>query len=134
MAKVKKSVRHGNHSLTLTFIPFSEIKEISSSERIKKFLNIILKNQIVILQGRLKVEEEVRLIEDTMALIGHIKNFKGIELAVIYPETNKSLVGKIKDQIAKSLVGENCLTVIGPASIVKEIKKDPRKIDLMLKD
>ena len=36
--------------------------------------------------------------------------------------------------MARALVGNrDQLTVVGPASIVKEIKKDPSKIDLMLK-
>jgi len=104
-------------------------------ERVKKILNLILDNKIVILQGRLRPEEEARLIEDTMAMVDHIKNFKGIELAVIEPNVkDRNILTQMKYGIAKKLVGDsNALTVIGPASIVKEIKKDPRKIDLMLR-
>jgi len=36
--------------------------------------------------------------------------------------------------LAKSLVGDSsALTVVGPASIIKEIKRDPKKIELMFK-
>lgn len=120
--------------LSLHVIPFTEIKGLSISERIKKILKLIMGNKIVILQGRLKVEEEIRLIEDTMAMVDHIKSFKGIELAVIdSSENTSSFVDKFRHGLAKRLTGEsNALTIIGPASIVKEIKKDPRKLEVML--
>ena len=64
--------------LMLEFMPYSEIKDLDSSERVRKILSVVLSNRIIILQGRLKQEEETRLIEDTMAMIEHIKGFKGI--------------------------------------------------------
>ena len=67
----------------IQFLPFVEISNLNSTGRIKKILGIVLGNNILILQGRLKAEEEARLIGDTMAMIGHVKGFKGIELAVI---------------------------------------------------
>ncbi|MBS3100117.1 DUF2073 domain-containing protein [Candidatus Pacearchaeota archaeon] len=121
--------------LMLEFMPYSEIKDLDSSERVRKILSVVLSNRIIILQGRLKPEEETRLIEDTMAMIEHIKGFKGIELAVI-GQNGKStpLFQKFTQSVAKALVGDTAsMTVIGPASIVKDIKKDPRKIELMLK-
>ena len=122
--------------LTLEFLPYSEIRDLDSSERIKKLLAIVLINKIIILQGRLKTEEETRLIEDTMAMIGHIKDFKGIELAVISSDNREtSYFRKFTQGVAKALVGGDivAMTIIGPASIVKEIKKDPKKIELMLR-
>ncbi|MEM4625326.1 MAG: DUF2073 domain-containing protein [Candidatus Pacearchaeota archaeon] len=122
------------NGLTIEFIPYSEIRELDSSERIKKILGIVLANRIIILQGRLKAEEETRLIEDTMAMIGHVKDFKGIELAVIGTETNMPLTKRITHKFARVLIGDtSSMTLIGPASIVKEIKRNPRKIELFLK-
>ncbi len=120
--------------LSLQIIPFSEIQTLSISERVKKILNLVLGNKIVIIHGRLRAEEEARLIEDTMAMVDHIKNFKGIELAVIEPDLRKEdIFTKMKHGIAKRLVGDSsALTVIGPSSIVKEIRRDPKKIELML--
>jgi len=122
--------------LTLQFIPFSEIESLGSNERIKKLLKLVLDNKIVLLQGRLKPEEEARLIEDTMAMIDHIKNFKGVELAVLSSKNeNTPFLSLLRTQIAKFLVGErDVLTIIGPASLVREIKKDPMKIELLLKN
>lgn len=120
--------------LSLQIIPYSEIENLGISERVKKILALILAGKIIIIQGKLRAEEEARLIEDTMAMVDHIKNFKGIELAVIEPDTrDKSFVVKLKYNIAKYLVaGSTALTLIGPCSIVKEIKKDPKKLELML--
>ena len=41
---------------------------------------------------------------------------------------------KVRHNIARILVGEqDAITLIGPASVVKYIKRDPKKIELMLK-
>lgn len=129
MAKIKKI-----KGLSLQIIPFAEMADMGISERVKKILNLIMSNKIVILQGRLRAEEEARLIEDTMALVDHVKQFKGIELAVIEPDLrNKGIWAQMKQGIAKSLVGDNsAMTVLGPASVIREIKKDPSKIELFL--
>lgn len=120
--------------LTLSFIPYADIGKLSSHERIKKILDIILKGRIIILQGRLDTEEETGLIQATMALVGRIKNFKGVELAVINPGKEIALMDKVRLGIARALVGNrDALTVIGPASVVREIRRDPTKIELMLK-
>ena len=121
--------------LTLQFIPYSEIAKLDTIERIKKLLKIILDNKVVILQGRLKPEEESRLIEDTMIMIGNIKGFKGVELAVISPDLDdKTTLDKVRFGLAKALIGQqDAITVIGPASIVKEMKKDPKKLEIMMR-
>lgn len=121
--------------LTLHFMPYSEISKLDTVERIKKLLKIILDNKVVILQGRLRPEEESRLIEDTMIMIGTIKSFKGVELAVIGQDAeNKGFFDKVKMRMAKALVGQqDALTIIGPASIVKEMKKDPKKLEVMMR-
>lgn len=120
---------------TLHFITYSEIAKLETVERIKKLLKIILDNKVIILQGRLKPEEETRLIEDTMIMIGNIKGFKGVELAVISPDSDeKSVFDKVKFGIAKALVGsQDSLTIIGPATVVKEMKKDPKKLEVMMR-
>ena len=120
--------------LTLSFIPYADIAKLESNARVKKILDIILKGRIVILQGRLEATEEASLIQSTMVLVGRIKSFRGVELAVIQPSAKEAFIDKIKLGIARALIGQrDLLTIIGPASVVKEIKRDPSKIDLMLK-
>ena len=129
MSKIKKI-----KGLSIQFMPYSEIKSLDSDERIKKILNIIFGGNILILQGRLKSDEEARLIGDTMAMINHVKGFKGIELAVISGNGNSGIFGGIGRGIANSLLGGDlgAVTIIGPATIVKEIKRNPKKIELFL--
>jgi len=129
--KSKKRIK----GLTLHFIPYSEIAKLESVERIKKLLKLVLNQKVVILQGRLKPEEETRLIEDTMVMVGNIKGFKGIELAVISQEEgDTSIIQKMKSGIANALIGhKGSLTIIGPASVVKEMKKDPKKLEVMMR-
>ena len=119
---------------SIQFLPYSEIRDLNSNDRIKKILGIILGNNILILQGRLTSNEEARLIGDTMAMIGHINNFRGIELAVISGNGKEGIFGKMKKGIANVLAGGDfsSITIMGPATIVKEIKRNPKKIELFL--
>ena len=120
---------------SIQFLPYSEIRGLDSTQRIRKILNIILGNNILILQGRLEPEEETRLIGDTMAIIGHVKSFKGVELAVISGDNNEGLLGKFRKNLVSAIAGGDigAVTIIGPATIVKEIKRNPKKIELLLK-
>jgi hypothetical protein len=118
--------------VTIQLIPYSEISGMSSVGRIRKLLNIAKEDKIVLLQGRLKKEEETELIKATMEEIN--KEFKGIELAVINPEQStkaEGMMAGLKDGFFNLVLGDRQgMTVIGPASIVKKIKKDPHKIEL----
>jgi hypothetical protein len=119
--------------LTLQFVSHREIARLDSVERIKKLLKIILDNKVIILQGRLSAGEESRLIEDTMVMIGNVKGFKGVELSVITGDDDGSFWEKFRSGLARALVGQqDAVTIIGPASIVKEMKKDPTKLELVM--
>ena len=123
-----------NKNLTLSFVTYSEIAKLDAVGRVKKILDIVLKNKIVILQGKLNPSEEASLIQSTMALVGRIKGFKGVEIETISTNQNQTFFDKFKLGIARALVGQrDALTIIGPATLVKEIKKDPSKIELLLK-
>jgi len=132
---VKKKGLNKLGGFSIQFLPYSEIRNLDSTERIKKILKIVLGNNILILQGKLTPEEETRLIGDTMAMVGHVDNFKGIELAVI-SENMKELGffsrfrNNLVNMLSKGDLG--AITLIGPATIIKEIKKNPKKIELLL--
>ncbi len=116
--------------VTIQFVPYTEIENMSGLGRIRKLLNIAKANKIVLLQGRLRKEEEAELIKTTMEEID--KKFKGIELAVINPsQTAKDGLQKFKYDMINMFFGDTQgLTIIGPSSVVKSIKKDPNKIEL----
>jgi hypothetical protein len=132
---VKKKGLGKLKGFSIQFLPYSEIKDLDSSKRLRKILNIVLGNNILILQGRLELEEETRLIEDTMAMIGHVRNFRGIELAVISGNRKTGFFERFRKNVANALVGGDfgAVTIMGPATIVKEIKRNPKKIELLLK-
>jgi len=131
---VRKRGRKKAEDLTIHFMPYSEIAQKDGVSRIKKIMGIVLSGKIIILQGKLKSEEEVRLIESSMVLIGNIEGFAGIEIASLSGENeNRTLFEGVRRNIAKILVGEqDAITVIGPASVVKAMKRDPKKVELML--
>ncbi|MCF7798959.1 DUF2073 domain-containing protein [Candidatus Woesearchaeota archaeon] len=120
--------------LTLQFIPYTEIEHLTSEKRIAKLLRLVKTDKIILLEGRLRSEEETELIRRTMEEIS--AKFTGIELSVIYPESkNVAFFAKIKQSIVNMVLGNRRgMTIIGPANVVKEIKQDPDKIQLFTKD
>jgi len=117
--------------ITIQFIPYEELAGITTNEKIVKILRVAKENKIVLIQGGLNPEEEATLIERTMQGIN--KEFKGIEICTVQAKRKNQNIN-IKTILAKYLIGyNNAITIIGPATIVKEIKKDPHKIELLTK-
>ncbi|MEK6962815.1 MAG: DUF2073 domain-containing protein [Nanoarchaeota archaeon] len=117
--------------LTLQFIPYSEVEPLETSLRIHHLLDIVKQDKIVLLEGKLETEEETALLEQTLEGINH--KFKGIELSYLeaHPE-NEALLQKIRHTLVHLLLGNReGFTVIGPANVIKEIKRDPHKIQLL---
>ena len=64
-------------------------------------------------------------------------DFKGIEISPINVRSKEDLAffRKVKSVLINILLGDRQgLTIIGPATIVKEIKADPDKIQLLAED
>ena len=119
--------------LTLQFIPYHEIKNLTMSGKIKKILDLVKENKIVLVEGKLRSNEEAALIQKTMENV--TKSFKGIELCTIRAEEDYSLISKFKAGMVSMLIGNRQgFTIIGPAAIIKEIKKDPTKVQLFTVD
>ncbi|MAF99420.1 MAG: hypothetical protein CMH61_02300 [Nanoarchaeota archaeon] len=120
--------------VTFQFVPFNEIETLGSAKRVNKLINIVKNDKIVIMEGRLKKQEEADLIEITMEEIG--SRFRGIELSVIYPDRkNLSGLKRFRSSVVDALLGDRQgLTVIGPASVVKRIERNPDKIELFTRE
>ncbi len=54
---VKKKGLGKIKGFSIQFLPYSEIRDLDSTKRIRKILNIVLGNHILILQGRLEYDE-----------------------------------------------------------------------------
>ncbi|MDP6293661.1 MAG: DUF2073 domain-containing protein [Candidatus Woesearchaeota archaeon] len=120
--------------VTFHVMGYHEIEKLSSLGRIRKLLNLAKDNKIILLQGRLRPDEEKELIKATMEEIN--KEFKGIELAVIDPRDRvKDGLQKFKYDMMGLVLGmQTGITIIGSANVVKKIKRDPSKIELLTKD
>ena len=121
--------------LTIQFVSYSEIESLSSLGRIRTLLNMVKEEKIVFLEGRLTREEETELIKTTMEEIN--ESFRGIELATVNMNNKKDdiIMQKLKNNFISMLLGNRSgFTVIGPASIVRSIKKDPTKIQLLTRE
>ncbi|NQU98842.1 DUF2073 domain-containing protein [Candidatus Woesearchaeota archaeon] len=121
--------------LTLQFVPHREIEGLDSIHRVNKLLKIVKEEKIILLEGRLKSHEETDLISKTMEEIDN--KFKGIELSAINPESSetKDVWQKLRSMFINMVLGDRGgFTIIGPASIIKDIKKDPNKIQLFTEE
>ncbi|MBN1377309.1 DUF2073 domain-containing protein [Candidatus Woesearchaeota archaeon] len=119
--------------LTIQFVPYEEIAKLSSKERIRKLLEIVKEEKIILLEGRLKSDEKSELIAKTMEEIN--KKFRGVEIDEwAFTDRDEDWIKKIRHFLVNVLLGSRKgLTIIGPASIIKEIKKDPNNIQLLTK-
>lgn len=122
-------------NVTLQFIPYAEIAYLSSYKRVKQLVNYATEDKILLIQGKLAPEEEADLISETMKKIKGNGKFKGIEIATFVPKSQSTpTLQAFKESIARALVGDrDVFTVIGPATLVKEIRKDPTKLQLLLR-
>lgn len=112
-------------------LSFNAIKELESSQRIKKILEIVKKGDIVMFEGRLDPNEELQLT--TKALESVSGKFTGIELAYL-GDDSKSFLERVKKQVVKLLNGYHTgITVVGPSKIIKEIKMDPNNLEILFK-
>jgi hypothetical protein len=122
-------VKKNKRSLVFEFMKMSDMEKLNSQEKVDVIIKTVKENKIILVEGRFKKQEEAHLIQKTMEQINN--NFKGIEIAVVNPSRNdSSLFQKIKGALAIILLGEReGFTLIGPATIITEIKQDPYKLN-----
>jgi len=127
--------------LSFKYVPYREHSSLSSDQKLNKIFNIIKKDKIVLMQGKLKPEEEAKLIERTMGQI--TKDFPGISFCTLYPNGAKKGRKKkdffqrtgeaISGAMYKAVMGKrDGLTIVGPATVIKDIRKNPSQIDLFI--
>lgn len=113
-------------------LSYELMKNLTSFEKISKILNIVISGDVVMLEGRLTPDEENDLI--TKALGNVSGKFTGIEVAFLDSNRSKNLIEKFKDSIIKILAKDRIgITVVGPSKLIKEIKMDPNKLEILFK-
>lgn len=107
--------------IKIKFIPYELVRE-----DFRKVMRALQKDSLVLIDAKLKPQEEADLIRDTMERFS--EKFPGIELSSIEaPETTS--IEKIKNALAERLTGKKRgFTIIGPAGIVRKIKKNPQEL------
>ncbi len=111
-------------TLQIEFISSAALKPMNERGKMSYILKSVKKNKIVVLDGMLSPAEEKNLIQETMKSIDN--QFPGIEI---------SILGKNEDDLRVKLIKflggtVGGMTVIGPSKLVKEIKKDPNRLNL----
>ena len=113
-------------------LSYDLLNRMSRRDRIAKILEIVKNKDVVMLEGRLDCEEESELI--TEALENVSGRFSGIEVAFLDSRKSDGILESIRHTllkvIAKNRIG---ITVIGPSKIIKEIKMDPNKLEILFK-
>lgn len=113
-------------------LSYELMKGVGPHLRIKKIMEIVKKGDIVMLEGRLSPDEETILISSALENVSG--KFSGIEIAFLDSMKSKSLVEKLKDSLIKVLAKDRFgITVIGPSKIIKEIKMNPDKLEILFK-
>jgi len=128
--------------LSFKYIPYREHSRIGIDQKLTKIFNVIKKDKIVLMQGKLGPKGEAKLIERTMGKV--TIDFPGISFCTVYPNKKKNAKkkesfikntrGAISDVIYNSLMSKrDCLTIIGPATVIRDIRRNPSQIDLFIK-
>ena len=108
------------------------LNELDVSSKVDKILGIVKKGNVVLIEGRLNPQEETDLIAKALEKVSG--KFTGIEIAFLEGKESTTIVQKVKKHILKVLVGNRLgLTVVGPSKIIKEVKMNPNKLEILFK-
>ncbi|MCD4666833.1 DUF2073 domain-containing protein [archaeon] len=119
--------------VTFQFIPYFELQGLESNKKINKLLKLVKEDKILLLEGKLHPEEEAELIRKTMNEIS--RSFKGVEISSLDYKKEENLIEKLKSTFVNMLIGDRTgISIIGPANVIKEIKRNPNKIELFTKE
>jgi hypothetical protein len=110
-----------NEGISVNLVSRQKLDEFSSSEKLKFILKEVQKGKVLVLEHGLTPMEQTELIEHTMKEIKQ-DTFIGIEIEG-YGEDKSSFFQKILGVIKKPR-----MTVIGPADLLKTIRKDSNMI------
>ena len=112
--------------LRIRYISHSRLNTLNTSSKIDLIMEHTKNNDIIIIDGRLKSREEAELIRRTMNdLHKNFEVFHGIEMATLYDTTSRKK--GILNIFNKESQG---ITIIGPASIIEDMKHHPNHVDL----
>ncbi len=118
-------------ALTIQYIPHHQLAHLETNVKLRRILKSVKEDKVILIEGRLNAFEEAELIRKTMEQID--RKFKGIEICSIDHKGKDPAFGdRFRELVANIILGKNSgLTIVGPATVIKEIKKDPNKVELL---
>ncbi len=112
----------------LEFVSSDAFSGRDEREKIRMIMDAVKKNKIIVLEGAISPDEQKWLIAATMEAV--TKDFSGVEIATI----GADVAGDFRSTVLKVLGGKPAgLTVIGPANLVKQVRKDPQRLNVLAK-
>jgi len=128
MNLVKKERKKGDNEMTknidgisVNLVSKEKLDEFTSNEKLNFIIKEVKKGKVLVLEQGLTPFEQTELIENTMKEIKQ-DTFIGIEMEG-YSEDKKTFIQKLFRIIKKPR-----MTVIGPADLLKTIRKDSNMI------
>jgi hypothetical protein len=111
--------------LEVDFVPFSNLKRKPPGEKVEFLMERVKAGKVIVIEGTLDPEEEAMLIESTMKAVS--EDFPGIELCTLSGDEYRKLgmLDDIRDRILKTLGHRKGIVVVGPAAVIKEVKRSP---------
>jgi hypothetical protein len=121
--------------LSIDFIPMEILAKSPLDERVELILEKIKNKKIVVLNSRFDPRDEAVLIKRTMESVN--RTFTGVEICSLSSSElmgDNSWLARMKETMVNFMTGgKSGITVIGPAKIVREIKREPDRISLFIK-
>ena len=115
--------------IQIEFITAEVLAGLSVQEKMSYVLEHVKEDKILVIEEGMSPLEETALIKATMEEVS--QKFPGIEVSTLREKTEEG----IKEKLIRLLGGRiGGLTVIGPSRIIREIKKDPRRITMLAGD
>ena len=115
--------------IQIEFLPSAVLSQKRGKAKISFLMDMIKQDKILVLEDPLEYEEETALIEETMKKVS--SKFPGIEIGTM----GNSAPNDIRGQLIKLLGGKTSgLTVIGPSSLVRAMKRDPQSMSIFAAD
>ena len=116
-------------SLRIKLVPYERLK----ADSFKILVKDLKEDAIVLVDAKLTPEEESELIKETMK--GISDSFSGIEMCSLElaPKKGQTNVSRVRNRLAEMMLGKKRgITLIGPATIVRKVKKNPEELLLYL--
>ncbi|ADP77511.1 conserved hypothetical protein [Methanothermus fervidus DSM 2088] len=110
--------------LKMDFLSRELLNKKTSMEKISMILEKVKNGNILVIEGGLSPTEEAELIETTMREID-TENFIGIDIQK-FEKNKKSFLGFSSKKDVK-------FTIIGPANIMKTVKRKPNFLSIVAK-